>query len=178
MKNEVTLIVSSLLVASMAYAPNGYAQPRPPPPIERPVRPLPPGERPLPPAPERPLPPGVVAPPVPYSVRLQKIYEERRLQRAELRRDARAWEAGRAARELEHRRELESVWGRALLTRPECRAELELHADRMARLNRIIDLAEDQHDPTLLAHARVVLDREIARDARVMGDIRMRLGLQ
>jgi len=183
----------AVLAASIALGSIGYAQPRPPPPGERMMppgerplpsgeRPLRPGERPLPPG-ERPLPPGErpLAPPVvgaPYAVRLQRMYEDRRLKRAEERRDARAWEAARAAREMEHRRELAGVWGANFLGRPECRAELELHADRVARINRIIDIAEDQHATLLLEHARAVLNREIARNARIMGDLHARLGIQ
>jgi len=88
------------------------------------------------------------------------------------------WESGRAAREEEHRRDLEAVWGAPFLLRPECRAELELHADRVARINRIIDIAEDTHNAALLAHAQRVLAREFARNARVMADLRVRLGVQ
>ncbi len=113
-----------------------------------------------------------------YATRLQRLDEDRRQKRAQLRRDPHVWEAGRATRDEEHRRQLEGVWGGALLSRPECRAELELHADRVARLNRIIDVAEDQHNAALVTHARTVLNREIARNARAMADLRVRLGVQ
>jgi hypothetical protein len=176
MKNRAHLTFLVLLAASVG-ASTGHAQPRP----------MPPEERPLPPAdrryPERPLPPGERPPPVVvpapvYAARLQRIYDDRLTRRSEQRRDLHAWEAGRAARELEHRRELESVWGATFLSRPECRAELERHADRVARINRIIDLAEEQHATALLAHARAVLNREIARNAREMSELRVRLGIQ
>jgi hypothetical protein len=120
--------------------------------------------------------PGVM-PAAEYGARLQKIEDERRLKRGELRRDPRLWEAGRAAREEEHRRQLEGVWGAPFLARPECRGELELHADRVARIDRIIDIAEDTHNAALLAHAQRVLARETARHTRVMYDLRVRLGV-
>jgi hypothetical protein len=99
------------------------------------------------------------------------------MRRAAARRDEHAWEAQREQRLWEHRRQLEQVWGPAFLTRPECKAELELHAERIARLNRIIDLAEEQHVAALAEHARRVLAREIARDARAMAELRARLSV-
>ncbi|MGO9838180.1 MAG: hypothetical protein ACLP1X_28695 [Polyangiaceae bacterium] len=171
MNKRPRVILFAVLAASIGFGSIGYAQPRPMPPGERPLRP---GERPLPPG-ERVPPPGYGTP---YALRLQKLNDDRLLRRAAERRDMHAWEAGRAARELEHRRDLEGVWGPAFLSRPECRAELELHAERLARLHRIIDLAEDQHATALLEHARAVLNHEIARNARAMSDIRFRLGIQ
>lgn len=130
---------------------------------------MPPGERPPPPAaPQAAL----------YAARLQKLDEDRRAQRAQQRKDTHAWETGRAAREQEHQRQLQGVWGPALLSRPECQAELATHADRVARINRIIDIAEDQHNTTLLAHAKTVLNKEIARNARAMAELGARLGVQ
>jgi hypothetical protein len=104
--------------------------------------------------------------------------DERLVRRAEERRDVRSWEARRAEREMENRRALAEVWGANFLGRPECRAELELHAERIARLHRIMDLAEEQHATALLDHARVVLNHEIARNARIMAELRARLGVQ
>src|SRR5580658_6793142 len=122
MNKRPHVILFAVLAASIGFGSIGYAQPRPPPPGERP---LPPGERPLRPG-ERPLPPGERVPPpgygAPYALRLQKLNDDRLLRRAAERRDMRAWETGRAARELEHRRDLEGVWGPAFLARPECRA--------------------------------------------------------
>lgn len=132
---------------------------------------MPPGERLLPP-------PPVGAPGTLYAERLRRVYDERLVRRSEERRDLRAWEARRAEREMENRRALAEVWGANFLSRPECRAELELHAERIARLHRIIDLAEEQHAAGLLEHARSVLNREIARNARIMADLRVRLGIQ
>jgi hypothetical protein len=161
MKKWVPLTWFAALAASIGLAPIGYAQPHP-------------GEHPGDHPGEH---PGVVAA-ADYAARLQKMEDERRVKRAEIRRDPKVWDGGRAAREEEHRRQLEGVWGAPFLARPECRAELELHADRVARINRIIDIAEDTHNAALLAHAQRVLAREFARNARVMAELRVRLGVQ
>jgi hypothetical protein len=113
-----------------------------------------------------------------YAARLQKLEDDRRAKRAEERRDQKAWEAARERREAERRRELEVIWGQEFLRRPECRAEMELDAERVARLDRIIDIAEDTHNAALLARARAVLAREVRRHARVMAELRLRLGVQ
>ena len=80
------------------------------------------------------------------------------------------------ARAEEHRRAMAAMYG-DWIHRPECRAELEMDADRLARINRIIDIAEEQHNAALLARARAVYGREIARHARAMGELRVRLGV-
>jgi hypothetical protein len=175
MKKRSHLTLFAVLAASIGFGSVALAQPRPLPPGERP---LPPGERVVVRPGERPPPGVVVVGQGAYAARLQRVYDERAAMRAQQRHDVRAWEAGRAAREMEYRRDLTGVWGYPFLSRPECRAELEIHAERLARLNRIIDLAEDQHSEALLEHARAVRNREIARDARVLGDLRVRLGIQ
>ena len=38
----------------------------------------------------------------------------------------------------------------------------------MARLNRILDIAQDKGDSALATHAKTVIQREIARDTRVL----------
>jgi hypothetical protein len=107
-----------------------------------------------------------------YQARLQRIQDERLSQRQALRRDEHAWENSRAQRELEHRRQLEGVWGPQFLRRPEVRPELAINADREARLERMIDLAQDAHDAASEARARAILAREYARHARAMAALR------
>jgi hypothetical protein len=46
----------------------------------------------------------------------------------------------------------------------------------MARLNRVIDLATDRNEPTVVARANTLVQREIARDSRVMLALKVRLG--
>jgi hypothetical protein len=162
MKNWVPLTFVALAI-SMGLAPVGYAQPRP-------------GDHPGDKPGEHG--PATAAAVADYAARLQKVEDDLRRKRADQRKDAHAWEASRATREEERRHQLEGVWGAPFLARAEVRSELEVHADRVARIERIIDIAEDTHNAALLAHAQRVLAREFARNARVMADLRARLGVQ
>jgi hypothetical protein len=89
------------------------------------------------------------------------------------RRNAAAWAASRQQRALEERREYAATWG-DLALRPDVHAEMVLHAERLARLNRILDIAEDTGNGALAAHCHAVIDREVGRNARVMSEYRMR----
>jgi hypothetical protein len=171
MKTWVPIVLSTALAASLGLASIASAQPQPPRP------------RPMPPPPMQPLPPappgiGAPLPPNEYQTRLQRDWDARLAQRAAQRRNAAQWESSRAQRELEHRRQLEGVWGAAFLRRPECQPELALDADREARLDRMIDLAQDAHDAASEARARAILAREFARHARAMAALRARWGGQ
>jgi len=104
---------------------------------------------------------------------MQELEDRRDQHRREMMRDRKAWEAGEEARAEEHRREVAAHW-RALAVRADARAELELHAERMARLHRILDVAVDSDDHELMAHTRRVIQREIARNARMMVRIQER----
>jgi len=143
-------------LAFVSFSPSGYAQPRP---GDRP------GDH-----------PGAAAA-IDYRAKLQALEDQRRASRASLRKDPKTWDGDRDKRAEEHRKALATVWG-DWIHRPECRAELELNADHLARINRIIDLEEDAHNAALIARARAVQAREIARHARVMQDLRVRLGVQ
>jgi hypothetical protein len=166
MKSLAPMVLTAALAGTVALSSVGFAQVPPPPPHDKPGAPAPPGT---------PLPPAAINE---WATKLQKIEDERRLARAKERKDAKAWEAAREAREAEHRRQLEAVWGQELLMRAECREELALHAERVARLDRIIDIAEDTNNGALLARARGVMAREMRRHARVMAELRARLGVR
>lgn len=92
-------------------------------------------------------------------------------------RDPKAWKDGRDKRADEHRKAVADAVGAALAT-PEAQAELKLHADRMARLNRILDVAEQKSDAALTTRAKALIDKEIARDAAVLHDIQVKAGAQ
>ena len=87
--------------------------------------------------------------------------------RAELRRDVAAWRRARAARALAHRRALYARWAWAVQT-PEGKAEFILYADRMARIHRIRDIAEDRKDAAMIARCDKVVLLEDARHANVI----------
>jgi hypothetical protein len=116
--------------------------------------------------------------PVVYDDRARHEDEIRLANRDAARRNAALWESQRFAREAESRRLLEARWGQEFYYRPECRYEIALDANRTARLERIIDIANDNHDLALAARARNILARENARHAREMIALRIRLGYQ
>jgi hypothetical protein len=114
----------------------------------------------------------VVAPPADPRVaeRLHQLEDQRRKERLNAIKDVKTWNAARPQRALTHRGEIASTWGN-IVTTPEAQAELKLHADRMARLNRILDIS-----PALTERCQRDIQTEVDRDARVMQEIRARGG--
>src|SRR6187431_773727 len=96
--------------------------------------------------------PPVVAPALDRSLlrRLQELEGARRTERREGLKDPKAWEANRAQRASAHRQQLATLWG-SVVGLIDGQARLRLHADRMARLNRMLDLAEQKNDKSLVA---------------------------
>jgi len=86
-----------------------------------------------------------------------------------------AWRATRDRRAEEHRREIRESYG-AVLTREEARNELATHADRMARLNYILDIAQDNGNLLMQARVQAAIVAENIRHARVMEEIRWQAG--
>ena len=113
----------------------------------------------------------VIAPPAPdpriVIVRVQSLEDQRRREREIRIHDEREWEASREARAAIHQREVMEQWHSAAI-RADARPELELHAERMAHLNRILDIAVGDRDPVLAGRCRIVMQREVARNIRVM----------
>jgi hypothetical protein len=163
------------LAASIGFAPLGYAQPRP---GDRPGDH--PGDKPGDHPGDHPGDkPGEHGPAASeFAAKLQKLEDDQRKKRDEERKDAKRWDADRDQRAAERRRQLEGVWGAPFLARPETRAELDVHAERIARIERIIDIAADTHNAALMAHAQRVLAAENQHHARVMAELRIRLGVQ
>jgi len=104
-----------------------------------------------------------------YEQRLRQEQDAARARRAALLKDDRRWEAERNARAENHRREIAQQWVH-VADRPAARVELSLHADRMARLNRALDLAEAS-DAALVRRINDLIRRENARHARIMAEI-------
>ena len=109
--------------------------------------------------------------------RLLKQQVAERAQRQAARKDTRAWDAAREQRAAEARNQVNATWGN-LADQPEAKAELATHAERMAQLNRILDVAQDKGDTALAARTDAVIQREIARDTRVLQAIRAREGVR
>jgi hypothetical protein len=109
--------------------------------------------------------------------RLLKQQAADRAQRQAARKDTRAWEAAREQRAAEARNQVNATWGN-LAEQPEAKSELATHAERMAQLNRILDVAQDKGDTALAAKTNAVIQREIARDTRVLQAIRAKEGVR
>lgn len=103
--------------------------------------------------------------------RLTQLQAERRQQRESALGDAPAWAAGRAQRAAQHRREIAQVWG-SVVNGLDGQAKLRMHAERMSRLNRMLDLAQHAADPALSARIEKDITRELVRHAQAMQLIR------
>ncbi len=87
-------------------------------------------------------------------------------------RDRDGWREGRARRAHDHRLAIARIWGDYLATE-RMRGELAMHGHRMARLDRIVDLAQRAGSRDLAVQARRVGAKEIARHVRAMDTIRI-----
>jgi hypothetical protein len=118
-------------------------------------------------APERaePTPPGKLAPKL--VARLEQLEQARRALRKAAQQDPKAWAEGRSARAKAHQEEIARLWGSVVGT-IDAQAHLRLHAERMARLNRLLDLAEVQSNKSLVARVRADITRELVRHAQSM----------
>ncbi|HEY4103440.1 MAG TPA: hypothetical protein VGM44_06095 [Polyangiaceae bacterium] len=132
---------------------------------------------------EPPPPPGAaVAPPAhgaavapPADPRLaehiHQLEEQRQKERLAAIKNEKSWNEGRNARAIARRDEIAKTWGNAVSS-TEAQAELRTHADRMARLDRILDIANQKADNALAARCRADIQFEIDRDLHAMQVIR------
>ncbi len=110
-----------------------------------------------------------------YREHFLQAQQQARQRRKQVLSNAKAWNDSRVQRAASHRTDISQTWGNAT-DRPDARAELALHADRMARLNRALDLAEEKGDTALANQTNDLVNREIARDANVMASIQAKAG--
>lgn len=101
------------------------------------------------------------------AMRRDRLYRERRLA---ARRDLAAWRRLRADRALARRRAIYARWHWAVQT-PEGRAEFVLYGDRMARLHRIRDIADERRDNAMIVRVDRVIELENSRHANVIAVI-------
>ena len=127
-----------------------------------PMREVPPGGRPL-----RPMERENA---VRYEDHLRREQVEARARRLALIKDQRRWGEERRMRAEAHRRAIALQWTH-VSERPAARAELAIHANRMARLNRALDVAESSSDTAMVARINDLIRRENARHARTMAAI-------
>ena len=116
----------------------------------------------------RPIPPADRDRSAQYEQRLRQEQDAARARREASRKDEKRWEAERNTRAENHRREIAQQF--AHIEQPAAKAELSIHADRMARLNRALDLAEAS-DAALVRRINDLIRRENARHARTMAAI-------
>ena len=119
-----------------------------------------------------------VAPPADPKVaaRLHQIEEQRQRDRRVAVKDPKTWNDARPQRATQHRSDIANTWGKAVST-PDAQAELKTHADRMARLDRILDIANQKGDTALAARAQTDIQAEVDRDAQAMQAIRVKAGV-
>lgn len=110
-------------------------------------------------------------------IKLQQAEATRRAARKQALQDPKGWEEGRPQRASAHRAQLAALWG-SISGSIDGQAHLRRHADHMARLNRMLDLAELQSDSALLARIHLDISRELARHMQSMRQLQAAAGLQ
>lgn len=101
----------------------------------------------------------------------EKRQEARKDRRAELKDEWKAkrdeWQGKRKERREERRAEIEKKWGEAAKGAP-MRAELRIHAMRVARIERVAFVAEANGNTKLAEQAKALLEKENARHQKRM----------
>lgn len=118
--------------------------------------------------------PNVVFDPA-VTQRLQQVEAEHRKAREQGLKDPKAWAEDRGKRASQRRAELGQIWG-VLVDGPDAQARLRIQADRMARLNRMLDLAQQKGDAALIKRVQKDIDTAIVKHARDMQTLRAALG--
>ena len=120
--------------------------------------------------------PTVVFDPAVAQRLLQSEAEHRKARELGLK-DPKTWAEDRGKRANQRRAELGQIWG-ALVDGPDAQARLRIHADRMARLNRMLDLAEQKADSALIERVRKDIQSELVKHAQDMQTLRAALGMK
>jgi hypothetical protein len=106
--------------------------------------------------------------------RLQQLQAEHRKTRDQALKDPKAWDEGRAQRAALDRAELAKIWSN-LVDNADARARLRIHADHMARLNRMLDLAQAPGDAALMSRIQTAIQSELLQHAQNMQTLRAAL---
>jgi hypothetical protein len=109
--------------------------------------------------------------------RLQELQAAHRRARDEALKDPKAWEDARAERAKRDRAELGQLWENLVIS-PDAQARLRMHADHMARLNRMLDLAHGSADAALGKRLQAAVQAELVQHAQNMQSLRAALRLQ
>jgi hypothetical protein len=109
--------------------------------------------------------------------RLQQLQSEHRKTRDLALKDPKAWDEGRVQRASQDRAELAKLWSH-LVDSADAQARLRVHADHMARLNRMLDLAQASADAVLTQRVQTAIEAELVQHAQNMQTLRAALRLQ
>ncbi len=120
--------------------------------------------------------PAVVFDPALAQRLIQAEAEHRQAREAGMK-DPKTWAEQRAQRAARRRAEIGQVWG-AMVDGADAQARLRSHADRMARLNRMLDLAQQAADHALTERVQKDVQKELVSHAQDMQTLRAALGLQ
>ena len=107
---------------------------------------------------------------------IQAEAEHRKAREAGMK-DPKTWAEQRGQRATRRRAEVGQLWG-ALVDGPDAQARLRIHADRMARLNRMLDLAEQGGESALIERVQKAVQKELVAHAQDMQTLRAALGLK
>ena len=106
--------------------------------------------------------------------RLQQLQADHRKTREQALNDPKKWDEGRAQRADLDRAELARLWGN-LVDNADAQARLRLHADHMARLNRMLDLAQASAQAALTERIQTAIRTESLQHAQNMQTLRAAL---
>jgi hypothetical protein len=101
---------------------------------------------------------------------LRELEVGRRAARTAALKEPQSWADNRPTRAAQHRQQLAELWGNVVGS-IDAQASLRMNADRMARLNRMLDLAEQKQDAALSTRLQADLTRELARHAHAMQQV-------
>ena len=107
-----------------------------------------------------------------WKERQRQLAKDRAARLAELRRQEEEMAREREERRRKRREALRAKWEAQFLATADVRAEMAIHAERMARLNRMLRLAEVDGHGGLAVRIHVLMDAEDARHEQRMKDLR------
>ncbi len=101
---------------------------------------------------------------------LQELEAGRRKVRKEALQEPQSWGLNRPIRATQHRQQIAQLWG-SVVGSIDAQASLRMNADRMARLNRMLDLAQAKNDAALVSRLQADVTRELVRHVHTMQQV-------
>ena len=106
--------------------------------------------------------------------RLQQLQADHRKTREQALKDAKAWDEGRPQRAALDRAALAKIWSN-LVDNADAQARLRVHAERMARLNRMLDLTQASAEVAVTQRIQTAIQTELLQHAQNMQTLRAAL---